>query len=78
MSWMNGMLDERMEEQRKKKLRPPPPPDEEVEEELERPAFVPLNKSRSVFDTAQGRHTEGINTQPSVFDSQAVFHTRDG
>lgn len=75
MSWRNGMLDQRMEEQRKKKQRQPPPPDDEMEEELERPAFVPLNKSKSVFDTAQGNRTGGINTAPSVFDRQAVFHT---
>ena len=75
MSWRNGMLDKRIEEQNKRKRRPPPPQDEETEEELEFPAFIPLNKRKSAFDTGGGDHTAGINTQPSVFDRQAVFHT---
>ncbi len=75
MSWRNGMLDERMEEQRKKKFRQPPPRDEETEEELDHPRFIPLNIRKSVFDSEQGNRTQGINTMPSVFQRQAVFHT---
>ena len=75
MSWRNGMLDERIEEQKKKKRRQPPPPDEEMEEEMERPRFVPLNVRKSAFDNEEGNRTPGINTMPSVFQRQAVFHT---
>lgn len=71
------MLDERIEEQKKKKRRQPPPPDEEMEEEMERPRFVPLNVRKSAFDNEEGNRTPGINTMPSVFQRQAVFHTSD-
>ena len=70
------MLDERIEEQNKKKNRPRPPEDEEVEEELERPRFVPLNVRKSAFDTDEGNRAGGINTAPSVFARQSVFHTK--
>lgn len=70
------MLDERMEEQNRKKLRPPPE-DEETEEEQERPRFAPLNVRKSAFDSDEGNRTQGINTMPSVFRRQAVFHTEE-
>lgn len=76
MSWRNGMLDERMEEQNKKKNRPRPPEDEEMETEMERPRFVPLNVRRSAFDSDEGNRTSGINTAPSVFQRQSVFHPK--
>ena len=58
--------------QRKRNL---PPPDEEMEEELERPRFVPLNAAKSAFDHDAAQTFGGINSAPSVFDRKAVFHT---
>ena len=75
MSWRNGMLDERMETQNKKRIRPRPQEDEEMEEEMDRPKFVPLNRSKSIFDQDAGKNFGGINTAPSVFDRQAVIRT---
>lgn len=51
------------------------PADEETEEELERPWFVPLNKTLSAFDEDADKTFGGINTAPSVFDRKSVFHT---
>ena len=62
----------RMKQQQKKNL---PRPDEEMEEELERPRFVPLNKAKSAFDNGADRNFGGINTAPSVFDKQAAIRT---
>ena len=68
---------ERLEQNRRieNKKRRPPPPDEETEEEMEFPAFVPLNTAVSVFDRGQEKRFGGINTAPSIFDRGAVFHT---
>ena len=68
-------LDRQLEEQRKKK-RPAPPPEEEMEEELLRPAFVPLEQRKSVFDAGAVK-TGGINTAPSVFEDKSVFHPEE-
>ena len=47
----------------------------EMEEELEFPRFIPLNKAKSVFDQDDNRKFGGINTAPSLFDQQAAIHT---
>ena len=75
MSWRNGMLDKRIEQQNKKKNLPRPPEEDEMEEEMELPHFIPLNVRKSVFDSDEGNRAGGINTAPSVFQRQAVFHT---
>ena len=50
-------------------------PDEEMEEEVERPVPMFLNRNKSAFDTGTGNGQDGINNAPSVFDRQAVFRT---
>lgn len=50
-----------------------PQPDWETEEEQELPRFLPLNRTKTVFD-ADAEHTfGGLNTTKSVFDQKAVF-----
>lgn len=68
---------DRLEQQRrvKKQKKNLPPPDEEMEEEMDRPAFLFLNRNKSAFDSGTGNGQGGINNAPSVFDRQAVFHT---
>lgn len=61
----------RVKRQRKQNL---PVVEEELEEEMERPQPMFLNRNKSVFDTGTGNGQGGINTTPSVFDRQAVFH----
>lgn len=75
MSWRNGMLDKRIQEQNKRKNRPRPPEEDELEEALDRPRFLPLNRRKSAFDSDEGNRAGGINTAPSVFETQAVFRT---
>lgn len=67
---------ERLEKQRKlrQQKRNLPQPDEEMEEELERPSFVPLNQKKSMFDSGADKTFGGINTAPSIFSKTAVFH----
>lgn len=69
---------DRLEQQRRMKRQKQnlPPPDEETEEEMEPPKFVPLNRMQSAFGGVDG--AKGLNTAPSVFDAQAVFHTEQG
>ena len=69
---------ERLKQQRriKRQKNNIPPPDKETEEEMEPPKFVPLNRTQSAFDGANG--AGGLTTAPSVFDAQAVFHTDQG
>ena len=66
---------DRLEQQRrvKQQKRNLPPPDEEIEAELELPRFVPLNQSKSTFDSGTERTFGGINTAPSVFSRTALF-----
>lgn len=59
----------------KRQKRNVPPPDEEMEEELERPRFIPLNKAKTAFDDGADRTFGGINASPSVFDKTVVFRT---
>jgi len=68
---------DRLEQQRriKQQKRNLPPPDEEMEEEMEHPKFIPLNKAKSAFDDGPGKTFGGINTAPSVFDRQATIRT---
>lgn len=68
---------DRLEQQKriKRQKKNLPPPDEEMEEESERPRFIPLNERKSVFDGGAGKTFGGINSVPSVFDRKAVFHT---
>ena len=68
---------DRLEQQRrvKKQKNNLPPPDEEMEEEMERPTPIFLNRNKSAFDTGTGNNQGGINNAPSVFESQAVFRT---
>ena len=68
---------DRLEQQRRMKRRKQnmPPPDDEMEEEMDRPRPMFLNRNKSAFDTGTGNGRDGINTAPSVFDRQAVFHT---
>ena len=63
----------RMKRQRKQNL---PVAEEELEEEMERPHPMFLNRNKSVFDTGAGNGQDGINTAPSVFDRQAVFRVQ--
>ena len=46
-----------------------------MEEELERPAFQPINRQKSAFDQGALNRAEGINTAPSVFDRTCLFRT---
>lgn len=62
-------------EEEKKKKRKSPAPEEEMEEELERPAFQPINRQKSAFDQGALNRAEGINTAPSVFDRTCLFRT---
>ena len=68
---------DRLEQQRRMKRQKNnlPPPDEEMEEEMDRPRPLFLNKNRSAFDTGAGNGQGGINTAPSAFDRHAVFRT---
>lgn len=68
---------DRLEQQKrlKRQKKNLPPPDEEMEEELERPRFLPLNQSKTAFDRSAEKAFGGINSTPSVFDRKAVFHT---
>lgn len=70
---------DRLEQQKrmKRQKRNQPPPDEEMEEELERPRFLPLNQTKTAFDDSAENTFGGINTAPSVFDRKAVFRTGD-
>ena len=70
---------DRLEQQKrlKRQKQNRPQPDEELEEELEQPKFIPLNKRKSAFDRGDDTTFGGINTARSVFDKQAVFHTED-
>ncbi len=69
---------DRLEHQRriKKETRKSlPSPDEEMEEEMDRPDFVPLNKNRSIFENTTEKTFGGINTELSVFDKKAAIRT---
>ena len=44
--------------------------------EMGRPRFVPLNVRKSAFGSDEGNRTSGINTAPSVFQRQSVFHPK--
>ncbi len=66
------------EKQRATKKAPRPPVDDEMEEEMEWPAFQPINRSRSIFDRSALNQQDGINTAPSVFERQCVFRTGKG
>lgn len=67
---------ERLEKQKQLKRQQlnRPEPDMEMEEEMEFPQFVPMNKMRNAFDD-RDKHFGGINTAPSVFDQKAVIRT---
>ena len=52
-----------------------PPEEEELEDEMEWPAFQPINLKQNVFDSSSLRQREGINTAPSTFEKHCVFHT---
>lgn len=69
---------DRLEQQRRIKRHKQnlPPPEEEMEEEMDRPRALFLNRNRSVFDSGTGNGQGGINTAPSAFDRCAVFKTR--
>lgn len=64
------------EKDTKKKLPPRSPQEEEMEEELEYPPFQPINLQKNVFDSKSLNETSGINTAPSVFDRQCLFHVK--
>lgn len=70
---------DRLEQQRRMKRQKNnlPPPDMELEEELESPHPLFLNRNKSVFDSGTGNGQGGINTAPSVFDRGAVFRSHD-
>ena len=72
-----GSLD-RLEQQKRleQRRRNQPQPDEEIEEELELPRALPLNRTERIFDRDAEKTFGGINTVPSVFDHSAVFHTK--
>ena len=69
---------DRLEQQRRVKKQnkaTQPPPEWEMEEELEFPRFLPLNRTKSAFDNGADQTFGGINTEKSVFDKTAVFHS---
>lgn len=68
---------DRLEQQKRLKRQKQnlPPPDEETEEELDRPRFVPLDRTKSAFENGTDKTFGGINTAPSVFERGTVFHT---
>jgi len=63
---------QKAEELKKKKQDIEDGPDD-MEEYLEFQVQEPINKSDSVFDKNAFNKTGGINTAPSVFDTQCVF-----
>lgn len=68
---LDRLEKQRQQEQQKKKNIPSP--DEEVEEEMDMPGFVPLNRAKSAFDGDADKAFGGINTEKSVFAKTAVF-----
>lgn len=66
---------DRLEQQRRMRRQKNnrPDPDEELEEELEYPRFIPLNKQKTAFGDPDKGPFGGINTAPSVFSRNAVF-----
>lgn len=67
---------ERLEQQKRvkqQKKKNEPSPDWEMEEELEYPKFIPLNRNKTAFSGAEGGPFGGINSAPSVFHRTAVF-----
>ena len=69
-------LDRLEKNRRMNAKKPPPPPDEETEDEMEKPAFAPLNTAASIYDRGGVKRFGGINTAPSIFDRGAVFRTK--
>ena len=67
---------EREKKRRQARQRPPEAGDE-MEEELDLPRFVPLNRAKSLFDSGPQHTFGGINTALSVFDRQAAIRTED-
>lgn len=62
------------EARRKEEKRRQAPPEEEETLTYKKKTWArPVNQAPSVFDTHKFR---GINTQDSVFDTTAVFHTK--
>ncbi|MCL1806947.1 MAG: hypothetical protein FWG31_04520 [Oscillospiraceae bacterium] len=61
-----------MQTQEPKKKRPPDE-DEETDLTLDLPAFLPLDTAGNIFDRDAAKRFGGINTDPSVFDRQALF-----
>lgn len=59
----------------KKPIQRPPEDDDEMELTMERPVREPLNTAKNAFDGGLAKNFGGINTDPSVFDRTAVFHT---
>ena len=49
-----------------------------MEEELDWPPFQAVNLQKSAFDSQALNRREGVNTVPSVFDRQCVFHVKPG
>ena len=47
----------------------------DLEDLLEMPREIPVNKIPSVFDKGINEKTGGINTIPSVFDKDVIFKT---
>lgn len=68
---------DRLEQQKriKRQRKNLPPPDEETEEEMQYPRFIPLNERKSAFDGSADKTFKGINSELSVFERKAVFHT---
>ncbi len=62
----------------KKKKRPPLPEEDQMEDEMDWPPFQAINLQRNTFDTKALNRQEGINTSPSVFDRQCIFHVKSG
>ncbi|MCD7738367.1 MAG: hypothetical protein LUH58_04915 [Lachnospiraceae bacterium] len=65
-------VTDKLIEETKKKAEKPEPEDEEMDEYMEWKKQPSLNEYRGVFDS---NTFGGINTQKSVFDQKAIFHT---
>ena len=72
MRSIDRLEQQRRIKQQKKNL---PTPDEEAEEEMDFPKFLPLNQSKSAFDSGPDKTFGGINTAPSIFDRKAIIRT---
>lgn len=73
---LDRMMEVKKQQNRKQQAARQPYPDDDVELEMNLPKMAPLNTDKGVFDQGREKYFGGINTKKSVFDSTAVFHTK--